>query len=72
MSKPRGQVYMTDQTAEVRDGPAWRGIIHGSVELWRGRAHESRSLAHAEMEKANKELDLGAELAEPLPDDHPV
>ena len=75
MSKPRGQVFVTDPTLEMRgEGVihAWRGIVHDEREVWGGRPQVSRSLAFDEMQEANKHLDLGAVLADPLPDDRPV
>lgn len=50
---------------------AWLGLVHGNGESWRGQAHSTRSAAFSEMEKANDELGLCAELHEPFPDDHP-
>ena len=75
MSKPRGQVFVTDTTPTMRNKGvkvAWRGIIHDKREVWGGQPKVSRSLAFKEMQRANKRLELGAVLAKPLPDDRPV
>lgn len=86
MSTPRGSVYLTEEAYEIaittptgqkqsvpKRRHAWRGLIHGDGrELWGGRCKQSRSEAYADMAAANVDLDIGANLVSPLPDDHPV
>ena len=69
MKEPYGRVFWT---STLDDGsPAWRGIIrgeHGELLLY-GRKQHSRSAAFAEMEAANRDQELGAELVAPQPDE---
>ena len=68
MKKPHGMVYRTD---ENDDGTkTWRGVIwdNGS-RVFNGQKQRSRSAAFAEMEAANKDQELGAELVVPQPDE---
>ena len=69
MKKPHGIVCRTSQNDDGTK--AWRGVIWDGLgeRLFDGRQQRSRSAAFAEMEAANKDQELGAELVAPSPDE---
>ncbi len=80
--KARGEVLMTDRI-ELQLAPgfnkgdeqgevAWRGIIWHHGQLWKGKAHWTRSAAWDEMFMANEAAGWDATLKAPLPDGAPV